>query len=71
MAAGKYRRTRLTVAVAPAGTADISKCPDRADYPAGEAGEGEYDEDMRTFEAGNIGEKGVETRTLDMYEREV
>ena len=45
MAAGKYRRTRLTVAVAPAGTADISKCPDRTDYPAGEAGEGEYDED--------------------------
>jgi len=26
---------------------------------------------MRAFEAGHIGEKGVENRTLDMYEREV
>ena len=31
----------------------------------------EYDKEMRAFEAGSIGEKGVETRTLDMYEREV
>ena len=54
------------MAVAPAGTADLSKCPDRTDYEAGEAGEGDYEEDMRAFEAGSIGEKVVETRTLDM-----
>ena len=39
MSAGKYRRTRLMVAVAPAGTTDLSECPDRADFPTGAAGE--------------------------------
>ena len=71
LSAGKYRRTRLMVAVAPAGTADLATCPDRVNYPAGAMGDVEYEKDMRAFEAGNIGETGSENRTLDMYEREV
>ena len=43
---------------APAGTADLAACPNRGKYPAGAAGENEYEEDMRSFEAGNIGKSG-------------
>jgi hypothetical protein len=71
MAKGEHRRTASMVAVAPAGTADMSAAPDRADYPRGAAGTAAYEADMKAFEAGNLDDAGSETRTLDMYEREV
>ena len=73
MAAGEFRRTASMVAVAPAGTGDMSAAPDRADYPRGAAGTAAYEADMimKALEAGNLDDAGSETRTLDMYEREV
>ena len=71
MAAGEFRRTASMVAVAPAGTGDMSAAPDRADYPRGAAGTAAYEADMKAFETGNLDDAGSETRTLDMYEREV
>ena len=41
------------VAVAPAGTADLSKCPDRADYLAGAAGDAESLDPIRKMRMAN------------------
>ena len=43
MAKGEHRRTAAMVAVAPAGTGDMSLAPDRADYPRGAEGTAAYE----------------------------